>query len=198
MASLAHLFVYPLLCYAVMTQSTPIFQGWTRQLFEIFVSPTGTELCISLRRNGRHCFSAWNHVLLSLGPLKEGLWDLRIQPFHKAESSVNSVIGILSNISWSASMCVLLEVYTGGDIYLLHLQKGKLCLGLLGSDNTAAQQRKFFTHKFTVPCFAWVFVSSTQYANISLGPAMCQAPCSAQDTIVTRLVSDPQRAPSLK
>lgn len=43
------------------------------------------------REEDGHCFSAWDYMLLSVGPQKKGLWDPQNSPLRIAESSVKAV-----------------------------------------------------------------------------------------------------------
>lgn len=110
------------------------------------------------QEEGRHCFSAWNCILLPLGPLEERLVDA---PQGRTITKLcywYSIRHVL--ISWC--VCVLGSVR---HTRLPHLQKGKSCLGLLGSHSEAAQQREFPTQKL-IPCLTRVPALSTQYTNI--------------------------------
>ena len=59
------------------------------------------------------------------------------------------------------------KVYVLGSVsaWTPNHQRGKSCLGLLGSESEAPQQREFPTQKL-IPCLAQVSALSTQYANI--------------------------------
>lgn len=73
------------------------------------------------------------------------------------------------NCSWCPFWHVLISwhVYVPGSVstWTPNHQRGKSCLGLLGSESETPQQREFSTQKL-IPCLARVSVLSTQYTNI--------------------------------
>lgn len=149
-------------CSNSMLQATPSSQHHTRVTSSDLLLVTLEQNHESGQEERWRCFSAWSCGLLPLGPLKERFGDppqgRAINTFCYYQNVVTKYILYSTKhdlIGWYAYASVLYETHL-----LPHLQKGKSCLGLLGSESEAAQQREFPTQKL-IPCLAWVPASYT-------------------------------------